>query len=83
MIGLQAFKPHPGSLGALGEPLLDLRQGFAPVEMRLARAEQIEIRSVKQQDGPGLGGFSHFSPTNAASSPQFAQLPALAGGRAV
>src|SRR6185437_13684835 len=49
-IGLEADQFMPRRLRAPGQRLVDRGQGFGPVELRLARTQQIEVGPMQDQD---------------------------------
>src|SRR5471032_2786551 len=50
VVGLTKLDRHRERLGALQTSLLDVGQGLVAIDLRLAQAEQVEIRSVEDQD---------------------------------
>ena len=48
-VALEGGEPVPGLGGELRHPLVDLLQGHVPVQPGLAHAQQVQVRTVEQQ----------------------------------
>src|SRR5438093_9296523 len=54
MVGLLEVNAEPKLLSVLSAGVFDIAQGVGPINGRLARAQQIEIGSVEDEDRRGL-----------------------------
>jgi len=68
VVGLPALDPHTAALAVGLDLAVDLGQRETTVDLGLARAEQVQVRTVEDQDG-----FSHLSPpaSSGGASPAF------------
>src|SRR4029078_7833624 len=62
MIGLPEFHAIAVGVGGLPAELLDGRERGAAIDVRLAGAEKIEVRSVENVNRVFSGGFGHCAP---------------------
>src|SRR6185503_7015619 len=63
-VALEAEDLGAGRAPCAGQPFVDLGERFLPVDVRLACAEEVEVRPVQYEE-LGFGGFlyfGHFSP---------------------
>ena len=51
VVALEACQPHAGCLGERGQALIDLSKRGAAVDGRFTRPQQVEVGTVKDEDG--------------------------------